>query len=83
MAKLSSYSGYLSLLNLFLLAVLGFHCCAGFSVVATCEAHSLVAMLRLLIVVASLVAEHRLQGMDLVVAAPTLKQELSNCDAWV
>ena len=38
-----------------LLAVLGFHCCAGFCLVAESRGHSLVAVCRLLLVVASLV----------------------------
>ena len=42
------------------LAVLGLHCCAGFSLVAASGSCSLVAVGRHLIVVASLVAEHRL-----------------------
>ena len=40
--------------------MLGLHCCLGFSLVAS-RGHSLVAVLRR-IVVASLVAEHGLQG---------------------
>ena len=42
------------------LAVLGLRCCGGFSLVAASASYSLVAVCRLLIVVASLVAEHRL-----------------------
>jgi len=42
------------------LAVLGLHCCGGFSLVAASESYSLVPVWRFLIVVASLVAEHRL-----------------------
>ena len=41
------------------LAVLGLHCCVGFSLFAESGSYSLVAVCRLLIVVASLVAEHR------------------------
>ena len=41
------------------LAVLGLHCCAGFSLVAMSKA-TLVAMRWLLIAVASFVAEHKL-----------------------
>ena len=42
------------------LAVLGFCCCAGFSLVVTSRGSSLVAMCRLLIAVASLVLEQGL-----------------------
>ena len=64
------------------MAVLGLHCCAGFS---------LVAALRLLIVVASPVAEHRLQGLRASVAAAhglssygfwALEHRLNSCGPW-
>ena len=42
------------------LSVLDLHCCTGFSVVVESWGYSLVAVLRFLIVVASLVAECRL-----------------------
>ena len=42
------------------LPVLGLHCCAGFSLVAVSGGYCLVAVLRLLTAVASLVVEHRL-----------------------
>ena len=42
------------------LTVLGFHYCIGFSLIAASGVHSLGVMPRLLIVVASLVAEHGL-----------------------
>ena len=52
------------------LAVLGLRCCAGFSLVAASRGHSPVAVRGLLIVVASLVAEHELyQGQVGVVVA--------------
>ena len=41
------------------LAVLGLRCCRGFCLVVASESYSLGAVCRLLIVVASLVAEHR------------------------
>ena len=41
-------------------AVLGLHCCTGFSLVAASMGYSLAEVLRLLIVVASLVAKHGL-----------------------
>ena len=40
------------------LAMVGLHCSAGFSLAAASEGYSVVAVCRLLIVVASLVAEH-------------------------
>ena len=52
-------------LNIFLslfLAALGFHCCVGFVVVVS-EAYRLVVVLGVLIVVASVISEHRLLGM--------------------
>ena len=45
--------------NRLFLAVLGLHCCTGFSLVVVSRGYSLVAMHRLLIVVASLVVEHK------------------------
>ena len=42
------------------LVVLGLCCCTGFSLVVVSGDYSLVAVRRLLIVMASLVAEHRL-----------------------
>ena len=46
------------------LAVLGLCCCTGFPLVAASGGHSLVALCRLLLAVASFVAEHRLQGVQ-------------------
>ena len=43
-----------------LLAVLGLHCCTGFSLVAASRGYSLVAVRGLLIAAASLVVEHGL-----------------------
>ena len=45
------------------LAVLGLHCCAGFSLVVRSEGYSLVVVSRFLIVGASLVG-HRLEGVS-------------------
>ena len=42
------------------LAVLGLHCCAGFSLVAVSAGYSLVVVCGLLIVMASVVVEHGL-----------------------
>ena len=47
---------------LFILAVLVFHCCVGFSPAVASRGPSLAAVLGLLVAVASLVTEHRLQG---------------------
>ena len=47
------------------LAVLGLSCCVGFSLVVTSGGYSLVAVCGLLIAVASLVVEHRLQAHGL------------------
>ena len=44
------------------MAVLGLHCCTGFSLVVVSRGYTLVAVSRLLIAVASLVAEHELSG---------------------
>ena len=46
------------------LPLLGLYCCEGFSPVVVSECSSRVAVVGLLIVVASLVAEHRLQGVQ-------------------
>ena len=51
---------YLEKRLIFFLAALGLRCCMGFSIVAASRGYSLVAMCRLLIAVASLVAEHGL-----------------------
>ena len=54
---------FLLTIKLFLfLAVLGFLCCVGFSLVVVSEGYSLVVVCGLLIVVASLVVGHRLQA---------------------
>ena len=52
-----SRSWFLSGDFIYFLAVLGFHCCAGFSLVAESQGNSLVAVCELLISVASLVVE--------------------------
>ena len=57
--SLQSFSFLYNCIYLFL-AVLGLHCCSGFSPVVASRGYSLVAVLRLLILVASLVAEHGL-----------------------
>ena len=48
------------------MAALNLHCVAGFSLVVASRGYSLVPMLRLLIAVASLVAEHRLLGLEVI-----------------
>ena len=53
--------------------MLGLCCCVGFALVGESGSYSLVAALRLLLGVASLIAEHRAQGPGAsVVVAPTL-----------
>ena len=54
-----SFFFFLDLINLFL-AVLVLCCCTGFSLVASSGGYSLVSVLRLLVVVASLVGKHGL-----------------------
>ena len=49
-------------LFIYFLAVLGLCCCVGFSLVAGNGVYSVVGVFRLLIVVASLVVEHRLNS---------------------
>ena len=58
--KRSSISYLKKMIYFFILAVLGLHCCAGFSPVAGSGGYSLVAVCGLLIVVASLLVEHSL-----------------------
>ena len=52
------------ILKLFILAVPGLHCWAGFALGVVSRGYSPVAELGLLIAVASLVAEHGLSGMQ-------------------
>ena len=61
------------------IAVLGLHCCIDFSlvVVVASRGYSLVALCGLLIVVASLVAEHRLQFTQ---ASVVVVHGLSSCN---
>ena len=61
------------------LAVLDLHCCTGFSLVAGSEGYSLAVVLRILIVVAFLVAEHRLWSTQ---ASVVVGHGLSNCGSW-
>ena len=58
------------------MTVLGLHCCAGFSLVVAKGSYSLVAVHGLLIAVASLVAEDRLEGMQ---ASVVSARGLSSC----
>ena len=60
------------------LAVLGLHCCMGFSLVVKSRGYSLVVVHGLLIVRASLVAEHGLQGAW---ASVTAAHGLSSCSS--
>ena len=58
--------------------MLGLCCCAGYSLVAASGSDSLVAVCRLLVVVASLVAEDGLQG---VWASVVAARRLGSCDS--
>ena len=49
--------------------MLSLHCCSGFSLVAASGGYSLAAVLGLLTVVASLIAEYGLEGVQASVAA--------------
>ena len=55
--------------SFFFLALLGLRCCTGFPLIAASGGYSLVAVCGLLIVVASIVAEHGLQGAQASVVA--------------
>ena len=70
--------------------MLGLYCCASFSLVAGSGDFSLVAVRKLLIVVASFVAERGLKGMRASVAAACglsswgsldLEHRLNSCDS--
>ena len=67
------------LIIIIILAALGLCCCTGFSPVAASRGYSLVAVPGLLIALASLVAEHRLQGMQ---APGVVAQGLSSRGSW-
>ena len=58
------------------MAIVGLHCCSGFSLVGMSRGYSLVEVSGLLTVVASLVAENRLQGMW---ASTVTTSGLSSC----
>ena len=76
----------------FFLAVPGLHCCAGSSLVAEKNGgYSLVAVCGLLMALASLVAEHRLQGVraSVIMAhrfgswnSSALEHKLNSCSTW-
>ena len=61
------------------LAMLGLPCCTGFSLVAENEGYYPIAVLGLLIEIASLLAEHRLWG---ALASVVGTHGLSSCDSW-
>ena len=61
------------------LAILGLHCYVGFSLVMSSRAYSLAVVLGLLIVVASLIMEHRLWGTWALVVVPC---GLSSSSSW-
>ena len=59
--------------------MLGLPCCTGFSLVAESMGYYPIAVLWLLIEIASLVAEHRLWG---ALASVFGAHGLSSCDSW-
>ena len=59
--------------------MLGLHCFAGFSLVATSGGYPLVVVCGLLIAVASLVVEHGLYGARVSVLVALV---LSSCGSW-
>ena len=61
------------------MAVLGLCCCVGSSLVVVSRAYSLVVVLGLLIVVASLVAEHGLWGSWALVVVVHRLSSCSSC----
>ena len=65
--------------SILVLAALALHGCAGFFLVAASRGYSLVVVCRLLIAVASLVAEHRLQSARASVVAAF---GFSSCSSW-
>ena len=66
-------------LFIYLLAVVGLHFCTGVPLVVASGGYSLIAVRRLLIATASLVAEHGLQGTQ---ASAAVACELSGCGSW-
>ena len=64
MAAVSSYYCYFffNVFKLFILPVLGLCCCTWRSLVAASQGYSVVGVHRLLIVVVSVIAEHRLSS---------------------
>ena len=65
-----------------LLAVLGVHCCAGFSLVAESGGYTLVALRGFLIAVASLVVEHHSRSRGLSGGGSwALEHRLGSCGA--
>ena len=64
---------------LFIYGCIGSPCCMGFSLVAVSKGYSLFAVCRLLIVIASLVAQHSLHGLW---ASVTVAYRLSSCNSW-
>ena len=63
--------------------MLGLCCCTGLALAAESRSYSLAAALRLLLVVASLIAEHRLWCRSFSsCGSRALEHRLSNCGAW-
>ena len=71
------FSFWFFFLNL-VLAVLGLHCCTDFLLVLVTRGHSFLVVHNLLIVAASLVAEHGLHSSQ----ASLLHRQQSSCGTW-
>ena len=71
----------LKILLTYLLTVLYLHCCADFSLVAASRGYSIIAVLRLLIAVASPVGEHGLGSVSFGFRA--LEHMLNSCGVRV
>ena len=65
----------------YLLTVLYLHCWAGFSLAAASKGYSIIAVLRLLIAVASLVGEPGLGSVSFGFRA--LEHMINSCGVWV
>jgi len=77
-SPLPSFLKFIILFIYLFWAVLGLHCCMGFSLVAASRGYLLIAGWGVLIAVASLVAGHGLQGFSSC-GSWTLEHRLSSC----
>ena len=81
---LKFYLFHYSILFIYLLAVLGLHCCMGFSLAVVSRGYSVFVVCGFLIVLASFIMDHGLYGArSSVLAAPQAPEHrLSNCGVW-